>query len=587
MTHFFYHSNITLNLHKCCHIKHLLSRCFHHSQFPNTFDVTVLPSLIKASQSQQYALQLHCLALKSGSSSDAVVSNSLISVYAKSSNLRAARQVFDTMPYRDTITWNSIINCYIQNGHPSEALQMLKQMYFYGFVPKPELLACIVSVCARSRRLRLGREIHALVVTDGRIQEESVFLSTALLDLYFKCHCSTMALHVFDRMAVKNEVSWSSMISGCAAAHNYDMAMYCFRAMQVEGVKPNRVTLIAILPVCAHLGCIKHGKEIHGYAVRRGFHSDPHCSAALMHMYCTSKETSPAAKLIFERSTVRDVVMWSSIIASYARHGNKAKAIKLFNLMQEEGIEPNSITLLAVISACTSLDLAGGIHCYTLKSGVTFDISIGNALINMYAKCGCVEAARRVFMEIPIKDSISWSTLIDGYGVHGRGEQALELFHEMEKAGVEADQVTFLSVLSACNHAGLVEEGQEIFHRLMKGSDEIPLTMEHYACYIDLLGRAGKIEDACKVVRAIPVEASPRIWTSLISCCKLHGRMEVAEVLAQQLVESEPENAANHTLLSMVYAETGNWRGVEEVRRAMQVKRLQKCQGLSQIQLEN
>ncbi|KAM6594922.1 hypothetical protein CsatA_002625 [Cannabis sativa] len=575
MTHFLYHSNNHFNLQKCCLY----------------FDyVFLLPSLIKASHYDP--LQLHCIAIKSGSVSDSVVSNSLISMYAKSSNLFAARQVFDTMPCRDTISWNSIINCFIQNGHSSNALQMLKRMYLCGFVPKPELLAGVLSVCARLQRLRLGREIHAVVVTDGRINE-SVFLSTALLDLYFKCHCSTMALHVFNRMAMKNEVTWTSMISGCVANGDYDIAMYFLRAMQVEGMKPNRVTLIAILPVCAHLGCLKYGKEIHGHAFRHGFDSDPHCSAALMHMYCMSREaSSPAAQLIFERSTVRDVVMWSLIIGSYAKqHGHEAKAIKLFNQMQEHGIEPNSVTLLAVISACTSLsslDLASLIHGYALKSGVTLDISIGNALTNMYAKCGRVEAAHRVFVEMPTKDSISWSTLIDGYGLHGGGERALELFHEMEETGVKTDEITFLSVLSACNHSGLVEEGREIFHRLMKNNDEIRLTMEHYACYIDLLGRSGKIEDACEVLKAIPMKASTRIWTSLISNCKLHGRMEVAEMLAHQIVESEAEDgAANHTLLSMVYAESGNWCGVEEVRKAMVVKRLKKCQGLSQIQVKN
>lgn len=466
---------------------------------------------------------------------------------------------------------------------------MLKQMYFFGFVPKPELLASIISVCARGNQLRLGREIHALVVTHESIQE-SVFLSTALLDFYFRCSRFVMAFHVFNQMAVKNEVSWTSMISGFAASLKYDMAIHCLRAMQVEGVNPNRVTVMAILPVCAQLGCIKHGKEIHGYAVRREFHSDPHCSAALIHMYCKCEEASPAAKLIFERSTVRDVVLWSSIIGNYARPGYEAKAIKLFNQMQEEGIEPNSVTLLAVISACTSLsalELASGLHGYALKSGLNFDIFIGNAIINMYAKCGCVEAARQIFIEMPIKDAISWSTLIDSYGLHGCGEQALQFFHEMQNAGVKADQVTFLSLLSACNRAGLVEEGQKIFQYLMKASGKIPLTVEHYACYIDLLGRSGKLEDACEIVKAMPMEASPRIWTSLISCCKLHGRLEVAELLAHQLVNSEPDNAANYTLLSTVYAETGNWLGVEEIRRAMRVKGLKKCHGFSQVQLEN
>ncbi|KAH0994242.1 hypothetical protein GBA52_005725 [Prunus armeniaca] len=387
----------------------------------------VLPSIVKAcsyAMSHHFGLQLHCLSLKSGCDSDPVVSNSLISMYAKFTIVEAARQVFDEMPERDTITWNSLINCYVQNGHLEEGLKVLKQMYLHGSIPKAELIASIVSVCARTRELRLGREIHGLVIVDGRIKE-SVFLSTALVDLYMRCHDSLMALHVFNQMEVKNEVSWTALISGCIANHSYDIAMECFRAMQ----------------------------------------------------------------LIFERIPVKDVVVWSLIIGSYSQCGNNAKALKLFSQMRAEGIEPNSVTLLAIISACTSLsslNLGCGVHSYVLKSGLSFDIFIGNALINMYAKCGCIKDAHQIFKEMPRKDSVSWSTMIGSYGLHGHS-------------------------------------------------------------------------------------------------CKVHGRLEKAESFAHHLVTTEPENAANYTLLSMVHAETGNWLGVEEVRRVMRIQGLRKCYGFSRV----
>ncbi|KAF3437256.1 hypothetical protein FNV43_RR20009 [Rhamnella rubrinervis] len=578
-------------------IKDLVSKGLYHQTFllykqelhPSGLHAnsSILPSLIKAcssASSHHFGLQLHCVALKSGSHSDTVVSNSIISMYAKFSFVDAARKVFDSMPYRDTVTWNALINCYIQNGYPAKALQMLKLMYFNGFVPKSELIACIISVSARTGQLRLGRAIHALAITDGRIQE-TVFLSTALIDLYLRSHECLMAFHVFDQIAVKNEVSWTAMISGCTANHNYEMAMDCFRAMQVERVKPNRVTVLAILPVCAEFGYIKHGKEIHGYAFRHGFDRDHHFSSSLMHMYCKFQGALHSAKLIFKRSTVKDVVMWSSIIGCYSQHGDDAQAMKLFKHMQAEGTKPNSVTLLAIISACTSLSslkLGSGVHGYVLKSGLNFDIFIGNSLINMYAKCGCIEASHHMFKQMPVKDFITWSTIIGGYGLHGRGEEALLLYHEMKERGTQPDEVTFLAILSACNHAGLVEEGQKIFYNVMEAG-ELALTIEHYACLIDLLGRSGKLEDACEVVRTIPMKPSTRIWSSLISACKVHGRLEIAEMLAHMLIESEPENAANYTLLSMVYAETGNWHGVEVVRRVMRVQGLKKNCGFSQI----
>ncbi|XP_048329673.2 pentatricopeptide repeat-containing protein At4g31070, mitochondrial [Ziziphus jujuba] len=552
---------------------------------------SILPSVIKACslpRSHHFGLQLHCLVIKTGSHSEIVVSNSIISMYAKSSTVEAARKVFDTMPYRDTITWNSLINCHIQNGYPGKALEMLKMMCFYGFVPKPELLACIVSACARTRQFRVGRVVHALVTTDGRI-EESTLLSTALVDMYLRSNDSIMGLHVFNQMADKNEVSWTAMISGCTSNYCYKMAIDCLRSMQIERVRPNRVTLIAILPVCAELGSIKQGKEIHGYSFRHGFHWDHHLSASLMHMYCKCGGALRSAKFIFESSTVKDVVMWSSIIGSYAQQGDGTQAMKLFKQMHAEGTKPNSVTLLAIISACTSLSslsLGYGVHGYAMKSGFDFDIFIGNALINLYAKCGSLEASHQTFKEMPKKDFISWSTLIGGYGLHGCGGEALKLFHEMQEKGMEPDGITFLAVLSACNHAGLVEEGQRIFYDVMKG-DKVPPTIELYACHIDLLGRSGKLEDACNVLRTIPMKPSTRIWSSLISACKVHGRLEIAEMIAHQLIKSEPENAANYTLLSMVYAETGNWLGVEEVRRIMRLQGLKKSHGFSQIELDN
>ncbi|KAH7572472.1 hypothetical protein JRO89_XS04G0261700 [Xanthoceras sorbifolium] len=490
--------------------------------FANT---CILPSVIKAcslAQSHQhFGLQLHCVALKSGSDSDPVTSNSLISMYAKFSKLYLAYQ---------------------------------------------ELIASIISLCAQTGDVRLGKQIHALIIVDERF-EPSVFVSTALLDVYSKCHNLLIAFRVFDRMEIKNEVSWTAMISGCIANHNYNMGIDYFRAMQKESVKPNRVTVMVVLLACAKLDCIKYGKAIHGYAYRHEFDSNHHLSAALIHMYCECTEALHYARIMFERSKIKDVVTWSSIITGYSRRGDHGEAMKLFGQMRREGIQPNPVTLLAIISAYTSLSSLNhglGVHCYILKCGLDFDVFIGNALINMYAKCGCLAASHQIFKEMPAKDLVSCSTLISSYGLHGCGEEALQLFHEMQESGMEMDSITMLAVLSACNHTGLVEEGKSIFNKLMKNK-KIQLSAEHYACYVDILGKAGKIEDACEVVSKMPMKPSTKMLSSLLSACKIHGRLEVAQVLAHKLIESEPENAANYTMLSMVYAEYGNWVDVEKM----------------------
>ncbi|KAK6147495.1 hypothetical protein DH2020_018407 [Rehmannia glutinosa] len=538
----------------------------------NTDTAFTVPSITKAcahSQSHQIlGLEVHCNVLKNGFDSEFTVSNSLLSMYAKFSDTESAQKVFDEMPGSDTISWNSMINCYTQNGFLWEALKMFREMYALGFMPKTELVASCLSTCVKSENWRLGRAIHALVFLDERI-EYSSFVATALVNFYWRFNDPDLAFRVFNRIVEKNEVSWTAMICGCIEDHDYVRAFDCIRAMQLEDVKPNRVTLISILPVCADLHSIAHGKEIHGYAIRHGYDSDARFSSALLHMYCECGGALQTAKHIFDRSVKKEIVMWSSMIAGYSQSKDSArKAIRLFNEMQME-------EYYQIIDG-------HGVHGYSLKSGLSNDVFVLATLINMYAKCGSLKDSVQVFDEMMTRDCVSWSALISAYGLYGYADEALQVFDEMQRSGIEADGVIYLAVLSTCNHAGLVDEGQNIFDRASK-DENVFLTMEHYACYIDLLGRAGEIEAAYNVVCRMPMKPSPRILSSLVSACKNHRRLDIAELLARKLVGIEPENAANHTLLSMVYAEADNWTGVEEVRRCMKEINLRKNRSFSKI----
>ncbi|KAG5562079.1 hypothetical protein RHGRI_004953 [Rhododendron griersonianum] len=255
-------------------------------------------------------------------------------MYAKFLDVECARKLFNEIYVRDEITWSSMVNNFIRNGCFVESLEMFKEMNTRGFVAKPKLIASVVSTCVKTGDFGLGREIHGLVVVNGLMEEESVFLSTALVDLYlrYQCHDSLMAFRVFERMGERNEVSWTTMISGCVANQNYGIALDCFRAMQGEGIKPNRVTSFAMLPLCTELGCLGHGKEVHGYAFRHGFDSDVCISSGLMHMYCNCGGSLHSIKLIFERSITKDMVMWSSIISCFAQSEDSAEeAMKHFH----------------------------------------------------------------------------------------------------------------------------------------------------------------------------------------------------------------------------------------------------------------
>ncbi|CAH8355666.1 unnamed protein product [Eruca vesicaria subsp. sativa] len=553
---------------------------------------SILPSVIKASSFQQkepFLLneQLHTLCLKSGADRDIIISNSIISMYAKFSNAFSARKVFDEMSKRDTVSYCSVVNCYIQDGLLCEAVELVKEMYFDGVVLKSELVASLLALCARVGRSRkVGRMLHALSLVDERMQG-SVLLSTALVDMHLKFGDFATAFYVFEQMEVKNEVSWTAMISGCVANRSYEMGVGLFLEMQRENLRPNRVTVMSVLPACVELGCgLGMVKEIHGFSFRSGFDSEDRLRAGLVTMYCRCGNVR-LARLVFEEAKVRDVVMWSSMIGGYAEDGDCREAMNLFTQMREEGSEPNSVTLLAVVSACkhsASLSFASRIHSYILKRGFMSNILLGNALIDMYAKCGSLVAARKVFYQLNEKDVVSWSSMINAYGLHGQGSEALEIFQEMIKNGEKADAMAFLAVLSACNHAGLVEEAQTIFTEAEK-SNRMSLTLEHYACYINLLGRSGKIDDAVQAVKNMPMKPSARIWSSLLSACEIHDKCDVArEIIASELMKSEPDNPANYVLLSKINTESGNCYGAEEVRRVMQRRGLSKCYGFSKVE---
>ncbi|KAJ0984251.1 hypothetical protein J5N97_002607 [Dioscorea zingiberensis] len=548
-----------------------------------------LPSLLKSCSSPSsllLALQLHCSILKSGLTSDPVIMNSLLSTYSRHSHVGSARQVFDTMPLRDVVSWNSMINCYVTNGCLSESVELFRQMQFSGYATKSELVASVLSVSGRLQDLRHGKEIHGHAVRSACF-ESCVLLPTSLVDMYSKCGDLGSALRVFGLMPVRNEVSWTAMITGCVVCGDHSLSLDIFRGMVGGGIKPNGVTLVSILPACGESGALRQGKEVHGYALRHGFDSEPRVVAALMAMYCRFEEAFQLALFVFELEEFKDIVIWSSMMVNSSRNGYYFRTMELFKRMKRDGVKPNSVTMLAMLTACAGLlstDHGQGVHCYIVKSGLIEDVFIGNSLIDMYAKCGCLASAVQVFYEMPIKDVVSYTCMISSYGLHGHGYEALRLFYEMKKIGIRQDSIAFLAVLSACNRSGLVDEAQEVFQKMKESTSDMTPSPEHYACYVDLLGKSGMVEDACNVIRTMSGSLSTKILSSLVVACRISGKFELAESLAVWLLDLEPENAANYTLLSMIHAETGNWFGKERVCELMRDRGLVKSTGSSQIE---
>ena len=322
--------------------------------------------------------------------------------------------------------------------------------------------------------------------------------------------------------------------------------------------------------------------------VKSGFQADVFVETALVDMYakCGCIGT---ARYIFDKMSERNVVSWSAIIAGYTQNGEVNEALRLLHQMQLTGVKPNSTTMVSVLSACVLLGaLQQGMffHAYILTSGFGFDSSVVSALINMYAKCGDIVSARQIFDRMSDKNIVSWNAMIAGYGMHGYGQDALILFSQMQQRCMEPNAITFISVLSACSHAGLVDEGWHYFHCMTQDYCITPRA-EHYRCMVDLLGRAGHLDEALHFISKMHLQPDTGIWGTLLGACSIHCNVHIGEHVADYLLELDPENIGHYVLLSNLYAAAGRWGDVVKVRTMIKVRGLKKTPGHSWIEINN
>uniref|UniRef100_UPI0040747504 Synthetic PPR-DYW protein n=1 Tax=synthetic construct TaxID=32630 RepID=UPI0040747504 len=483
-------------------------------------------------------------------------------------------------------SWNSKIRGYARNGQPEEALSLYSQMRRSGIKPDNYTFPFVLKACASLSSLKEGKQIHGHVIKSGF--ESDVYVQSALIDMYAKCGELEDARKVFDEMPERNVVSWNAMISGYAQNGQSEEALELFREMQQEGIKPSEFTFCSVLSACASLGSLEMGKQIHGYVIKSGFESIVFVGNALIDMYAKCGSIEDARK-VFDEMPERTVVSWTAMISGYAQNGQSEEALELFREMQREGVKPDEVTLPSVLSACANLgalEQGKQIHAYVIKSGFESDVFVGSALIDMYAKCGSIEDARKVFDKMPERDVVSWNAMIAAYAQHGHGKEALQLFQQMQQEGVKPSEVTFTSILSACSHAGLVDEGHHYFESMSPDYGITP-RVEHYGCMVDLLGRAGRLDEAEDLIKSMPFQPNVVVWGTLLGACRVHGDVERGERAAERILELDPESAAPYVLLSNIYAAAGRWDEAAKVRKLMKERGVKKEPGCSWIEVNN
>eukprot|EP01018_Ginkgo_biloba_P020443 Gb_15797 [translate_table: standard] len=471
----------------------------------------------------------------------------MVTGYAQNGYVDEALGIFQNMPERDVVSWNAMITAYAQNGYFKEALNLFRQMQLTDVKPSCVTFSIVLSACANLAALEHGKEIHQDIIRSGF--QCNTFMRNALIDMYAKCGSMEKARHVFDKMPERNAVSWSAMIAGYAQHRLIDEALKLFEKMPERNV-------------------ISWNAMISGYA--------------------HNAQVDEALKL-FQEMPERCLDSWNAMIAGYAQNGYSYEALNLFQQMKSTGVRPDTVTFASVLPACANLAaLEHGkyIHEDIIRSGFHSNIFVGNSIVDMYAKCGIIDDARNVFDKMPRRNVISWTAMILGYATHGRGKEALQLFEQMQHSNTKPNHVTFLGVLSACCHAGLVDDGWKYFD-LMSQDYQITPAGKHYCCMVDLLGRAGCMEEAQEFISKMPIKPDADVWASLLGACRIHANIELGERVAEHLFELDPKNAAHYVLLSNIYAAAGMWDDVEKVRQMMKDRRVKKMPGCSWIEANN
>ncbi|KAL6995580.1 hypothetical protein U1Q18_005715 [Sarracenia purpurea var. burkii] len=443
----------------------------------------------------------------------------------------------------------------------------------------------VLKACASESLALQGKLIHGEVIRTGF--DLDVYVEAALVDMYAKCGLVDDCRKVFDKMSKRDLVCWTAMITAYNQAERAKDALILLDKMQQEGLSMDSIAAVSVSSAVGQLGDSKMAKSVHAHVMRNGFLKDLCVGNSIMAMYAKCTEIEKA-RLLFNWMEERDGISWNSMLSAYTQNGQASEALLLFDQMQASGATPNPVTLLIMVSACAYLGSrqhGRRLHNLIIDSKIELDATHWNAIMDMYAKCGELETAVEIFnCSRPGEMGVSsWNTLISGYGMHGFGKEALEIFSQMQKEGVQPDHITFTSILSACSHAGLINEGRKCFADMAKFS-VIP-EAKHYACMVDLLGRAGLLIEAYDLIKQMPIQPNDDVWGALLLACRIHGRTELGEIAANNLFQLEPEHAGYYVLMSNLYAASCKWQEVGKLRHDMKSRGLRKTAALSVIEV--
>ncbi|KAL8225631.1 hypothetical protein R6Q57_018188 [Mikania cordata] len=595
---------------------------------------------------------------------DVVARTTFITAYSSSGDLKLAKEIFDTTPLdiRDTVCYNAMITGCVHNSDGNAAIELFCEMKRYDFRADNFTYTSLLSGLSLVAEYESDcQQFHCEIVKSGTGFVTSVV--NALISVHVKCASSPFvtpsllmaaARRLFDEMPLKDEVSWTTIISGYVRNDDLNSASQMFdgmneklvvawnalisghmhkglvskalelsRKMHSLEIRFDEFTYTSILGACASAKLFLHGKQVHGYIIKTVKHPARDflfsVNNALIALYWKCGKVDDA-RTIFDRMPIRDLVSWNTILSAYvdvgridearsffneipekneltwsvmisgfAQNGLGEEGLKLFNQMRSYNHQPCDYSFAGAIISCAvlaSLDHGRQLHAQLIHSGFESSLSASNSLITMYARCGVLQDSQSVFLTMKSVDSVSWNSMIAALGQHGHGGQAVDVFEQMLKEDIVPDRITFLTILSSCSHAGLVDQGQHYFN-LMNELYNITPGEDHYGRLIDLLCRAGKFTEAVDMIQKMPFNPGVPVWEALLGGCRIHGNIELGIKAAEKLFELIPHHDGTYILLSNMYANLGKWNDVSRIRNMMRVRGVKKEPACSWIEVDN
>ncbi|XP_038706358.1 putative pentatricopeptide repeat-containing protein At3g15130 [Tripterygium wilfordii] len=546
-----------------------LQHYHHHGCLSNPYFLNKTISCCARWSFLDVGIQVHSTIVKLGFTSNLHICTALVDMYGKCSEVKTAHKLFNEMPERNVVTWNSLIYGYMHVECPEVAVQIFIKLLRAGLVPSSFSFSTCLAGCAEMGHLDFGTQVHGLCLKAGF--SNNVVVGTVLIDMYSKGCNVEYAKRVFDCLDNRNVVTWTSVVTGYANNGEPDVAMLLAREMLQLGIRTNYVTYNCLLTSFSSPSCFIYCKQVHCRIILEGLESNMYIEVTLLTAYSKCSDSLEDFLKVCSTVTWWEQISWNAVIGGFCNLGYDKEAFKLFSEMRQAGICVDLFSFTSILGSIgntSALQEGKQTHVLILKTGYASNMYIQNGLVSMYARSGAIEDAKRVFISMDKHDVISWNSLLSGCAHHGYGKETIDFFEKMKRTEVKPDSTTYLALLSACSHSGFLDKGLEYFDLMRNDASVEPPRIDHYASVVSLFGRAGYLNEAEAFINSMPIQPGLSVYKALLSGCQVHGNKEIAGRLAKQILELWPDDHATYVLISNLLAKWGSWDDAAEVREA-------------------